>query len=407
MTTKQKKIIEAEKSMEEKKRKLSWKLFPAELAIIILGTAGVWYLGGIRQIAEDRLLSISVMTAFGLAITGFHFRREYLRDELDYNNGEHVFRFWLCMALGLAVAFACGFLPVAGWPFLLVFVMLALFSNMSTGLLAASILLMISVTLSGGSPDGFVLYLISGAFAVTLFQKLETDFKFGIPLFLAIFCLLVCETASVVLTANARPDLELFVIPVANMIISSILLVGCLKLFSSMVVYQHREKYLEINDTENPALVELKEQDRQEYMHTVHTTYFCERIGSQLGLDVAALKCAGYYHRLGERLEQVTAENRFPPVAKEILDEYQSGGKRIVLKETAVLVSAEEVITAVRYLQEKSSGDKQIDYDKVIDAIFERFLKNGTFDRCRITMEEFRSMQRIFKEEKLYYDFLR
>ena len=407
MTTKQEKIIEAEKSMEEKKGKLSWKLFPAELAIIILGAAGVWYLGGIRQIAKDRLLGSCVLAAFGLAVTGFHFRREYLRGELDYNNEEHVFRFWLCMALGLAVAFACGFLPVAGWPFLLVFVMLALFSNMSTGILAASMLLMISVTLSGGAVDGFVLYLVSGAFAVTLFQNLETDFKFGIPLFMAILCLMVCETASVVLTANARPDLEMFVIPVVNMIISSMLLLGCLKLFSSLVVYQHREKYLEINDTENPALVELKKQDRQEYMHTVHITYFCERIGGQLGLDVAALKCAGYYHRLGERLEQVTAENNFPPTAKEILSEYLSGGKKIILKETAVLVSAEEVITTISRMIQKNAADKQIDYDNVIDSIFDKFLESGIFDRCKITMEEIRSMQRIFKEEKLYYDFLR
>lgn len=406
MTMRQKKNLEAERRMEENKRKLSWKLFPAELAILILGVAGMWFLGGIRQLAKDRILSGCVLTVLGLAVTGFHFRREYLRGELDYNNGDHVFRFWLCMGLGLVVAFACGFLPVAGWPFLLVFVLLALFSNMSTGILGACVLLMIPVILSGGSVDGFVLYLVSGTFAVTLFQHLESDFKFGIPMFMSIFCLLVCETASLVLTANARPNLEMFVIPVANLIISSLLLLGCLKLFSSAVVYQHRDKYLDINDTENPVLVRFREQNRQEYMHAIHTTYFCERIGMQLGMDVDALKCAGYYYRLGEDLEQAAAENNFPPAAMEILLEYQSAGKRIIRRETAVLVCADTVLTTVNRLLQQNPGGK-VDFDRAIDEIFEKFLRNGSFNKCRISIEEFRTMQKIFKGEKLYYDFLR
>ena len=387
--------------MEENKHKLSWKLFPAELAILILGGAGVWFLGGLRQIARDKLLGGCVIALLGLAVTGFHFRREYLQEELDYNNEEHVFRFWLCMGLGLAVAFACGFLPVAGWPFLLVFVLLALFSNMSTGILAASVLLMISVILSGNSVDGFALYFISGVFAVTLFRNLESDFRFGIPLFLSILCLLVCETASVVLTANARPDIEMFVIPLVNMIISSILLLGCLKVFSSMVVYQHRETYLDINDTENPVLAELREQNRQEYMLTIHITYFCERIGKQLGMDVDALKCAGYYHRLEE-----CQENQFPPAAAEILKDYWHNKKQVTLRETAVLICSETVVTTITNLIQKDAN-KKVDFDKVIDAIFSKFLEDGSFERCSVSIKEFRTMQRIFKKEKLYYDFLR
>ena len=387
--------------MEKNKHKLSWKLFPAELAILILGGVGTWYFGSIRQIAKDRLLSGCVMALLGLAVTGFHFRWEYLRGELEYNNEEHVYRFWICMGVGLAVAFACGFLPVAAWPFLLVYVLLSLFSNMSTGMLAATVLLMISVTLSGGSVNGFALYLISGAFAVTLFRHLERDFHFGIPLFLSILCLLVCETASIVLTVNVRPDFEMFVIPVVNMIISSILLLGCLKVFSSTVVYQHRETYLDINDTENPVLVELREKNRQEYMLTIHITYFCERIAKRLGMDVDALKCAGYYHRVKE-----SGENQFPPAAEEILEDYWHNKRRVRLKETAVLICADTVVTYISRMIQKDPKTK-MDYDKVIDAMFEKFLADGSFDQCSVTIEEFRTMQRIFKEEKLYYDFLR
>lgn len=392
--------------MEENKRRLSWKLFPAEVTIILLGTVGIWLLGSIRQIPMDRLLGACVITLLGLSVTGFHFRWEYLLGRLDYNNSEHIFRFWICIGLGLAVSFACGFLPVAGWPFLLVFVMLALFSNMTSGILSASMLLMIAVILSGETAEVFALYLISGTFAVTLFRHLESDFHFAIPLFLSVFCLLVCETAGIVLAANARPDMEMFVIPVANVIISSILLVGCLKLFSSMVVYQYREKYLDINDTENPVLVELREQDRQEYRYGIHTAYFCERIGAKLKLDVDALKCAGYYHRLGKELEQVMEEKQFPPAAKAILQEYLTAKRQVTKKETAVLLCSDIVVTSMTYLLQKGP-DRQVDSDKVIDAIFAKFRDDGTFNQCNITVAELCSMQKIFKEEKLYYDFLR
>lgn len=392
--------------MEENRRTAGWRLFLAELAIIIAAVAGMWFLGGAREQAEDRLLGNCVMTVLLLASVCFHMRREYIYGGFDYDNGEHIYRFLLCLAIGLAIALVCGFLPAGGWPFLFVYVMLALFSNMGTGLLAASALLLISVMLSGGTVGVFSLYFVSGAFAVTLFRHLEKDFKIGIPLFLSVFCLLVCETANLVLVANARPDFEMFVIPVANMIISSILLVGCLKLFSSMVVYRHREKYLDINDTENPVLTQLRERDRKEYMHCIHTAYFCERIGSRLGLDADALKCAGYYHRLGDELETVMEEKQFPPAVREILTEYRDRKQGMRKKETAVLFCADTILNSVTYMLEKGE-QRQVDFDRVIDAVFRKMAEDGNFDRCEISVNELCTMQKIFKEEKLYYDFLR
>ena len=112
---------------------------------MLLGTGGVWLLCVLRKTAEDRLLGSCIMTLFGMAVTGFVFRREYLRDKLDYDNAEHASRFWNCIYIGLGISFVCGLIPVAGWPFLPVFVMLALFSNMGVGILASSMLLMTAV----------------------------------------------------------------------------------------------------------------------------------------------------------------------------------------------------------------------------------------------------------------------
>lgn len=393
--------------MEENRRKAGWKFFLAEGAIIIAGTLGMGVLGRLRQQPDDRLLANCVMMLLVLGVICLHFRREYVYDDLEYDNGEHVFRYFLCLGIGLAVAFACGFLPVSGWPFLLVFVMLALFSNMSVGILSATSLLLISVLLSGTDAGGFALYFISGVFAVSFFRHLGEDFKIGIPVFLSIFCLLVCETANVVLVANARPDFEMFVIPVVNVIISSILLLGCLKMFSSMVVYKHREKYLDVIDSENPVIARMRERDRDEYMHCVHTTYFCERIGKRLGLEVEALKGAGYYYRLGGELTQMLEDRQFPPNAREILLDYRNREQGVKKKETAVLFCSDMVVSAVQQAIEKSKDGGQADFDRVIDDLFGTLFRDKTFDKCDISLGELRTMQQIFKEEKLYYDFLR
>ena len=392
--------------MEENRRKVGWKFFLAEAAIIIVGTLGMGMFGRIRQQPEDRLLANCVMMLLVLAVICFHLRREYVHDGLDYDNGEHVFRFFLCLGIGLGVAFACGFLPGGGWPFLVVFIMLFLFSNMSVGILSATSLLLISVLLSNSDAGGFALYFVSGVFAVTLFRHLGDDFKIGIPVFLSILCLLVCETANVVLVANARPDFEIFVIPMVNMIISSILLLGCLKVFSSIVVYKHREKYLDIIDTENPVIARMRERDRNEYMHCVHTTYFCERIGKRLGLDEEALKSVGYYYRLGGELTQMLEDEQFPPNAREILLDYRNRKAGMKKKETAVLYCSDMVVSSVKKAIENGKQG-QVDFDKLIDDIFGKLFRDKIFDKCDISVGELRTMQQIFKEEKLYYDFLR
>lgn len=401
MILKQKKRVEAE---IEKSMGVSKKYYLIETGMILFAAIGMWILGSLKQTAVDRLLGNCVMAALGLAVVGYQFRKMYLQDDLDYNNRECPGRFWISLFVGLVVAFACGFLPVAGWPFLPLFVMLALFSEMGTGVLSASVLLLISVSLSGATVGDFSLYLISGVFAIALFSRLKNDFKIGASIFLSIMCLLVCETANVVLIANARLEWELFFIPGANVVISTILLLGGLKLFSSMVVYRYRGKYLDINDTEYPTMAELREKDKQEYMHCVHTVYFCERIGSHLGLDVDALKTAGYYHKIAG-LQELMEEKQFPPAAVEILTEYKNRKNASKRKETAVLLCADTIVTSIMFFIKK--GSAKVDYDAVIDAVFKKLLDDGSFNCSELSMAEIRSMQKIFKEEKLYYDFLR
>lgn len=406
MIMKQKRTTEAERNMEENNLKLTWKNIVPELLVMILAGGSMFGHGFLSSASVDVTMRNIVTVVLGIAIVGYALRQEYLNSLLAYNNKEHLLRFWVAVIIGFVIAFACIYLPAGGWPFLTVYVMLSLYSSLNIGVTTASVLLLIPTLLSGASVGIFFLYFISGIFAAYLFRNLENEFKIGVPWLLSMMCLLVCETANVVLAANEQLSMELFIVPVINMIITTILLIGFLNIFSRTVVYQYRENYLEINDTENPILAEYKQKDRTEYFQCVHTAYFCERIARRLALDVDALKCAGYYHKLYGQLIQQEKAPAFPPEAVLILKEYQEKRANVMHKETAVLLCADAIVSAISFMFSKSK-EKILNYDSVIDAVFKKFLDAGTFNECDITIYELKTMQKIFKEEKLYYDFLR
>lgn len=387
-------------------KKITWRMVVPEILCILITGAGVYGIGWVKHTATDILLSCVVLSVVGAAIVGFQLRQAYLEEELDYDNGRYYNRFWICYFIGFLVAVGCSFLPVAGWPYLTIFVSMALFSNMSTGILSASVLLSISVLLGGAPVSHFVLYFLTGLFGISMFRHLDDGFKIGMKMFLSLLCLLLCQTATVVLLANERLSVESFVIPVANVAISGILLLGILLMFSSLVIFKYRVKYLELNDTENPILAEYRNNSKSEYMHSVHTAYFCERIANKLALDVETLKCAGYFHKIVEARPELLEEHQFPPAVKKLLLEYFDKKAPLQNKETAVLMCSDTMMNTIQILITKSEG-QGLDYDYIIDNVFKRFEETEAFVHCDISVKELEMMKKIFKGEKLYYDFLR
>lgn len=377
-----------------------------EIGCMLIAAAGICGLvyGGFVKQGTDYMLAHIVFVVLGIGTVGFGIRRGMLTGDLDYDNAEYPGRFWMCFLSGLVVSFVCVFLPSAAWPFLPIYILLSLYSNMAIGVLAATTILAVPVCLTGAGLEVFLVYLISGFWGALLFKNIKNGFKTGLPFVLSMAGLLLCETAGTVLVINARPGVESFIVPGINMIVSGILVLGILKTFFGKVIYKYRESFLDLNDPENEVLGELKQSDKKAYMKSIHTAYFCERIALKLGLHSDALKCAGYYHGLEQTLEEKSL--RFPPEVRRILEEYLSKGKPILHKETAVLIASENVVGTILMLLEQANGGK-VDYDKVIDAVFKRYQEAGTFKQCDISMKEFFAMQKIFKEEKLYYDFLR
>lgn len=415
MILRQKKKIGTGIEMEEnslKGKKGIIEFFLPELLCIIITGIGTGLVSFFKGMSLDMGLSYVVVAVLGVAILGYRLRKEYFLKELSYDNRRNIKRFWLYFAGALALSFACVFLPGGCWPMVPAFVLLSLFSSIPVGIVSASILVMIPTLLSGEGIILFFVYLISGIFAICLFCPVKDDIRVGMPLFLSMVCLLICESAGIILTANSRPNFEMFILIIVNIVISSILLLGIVRTYLRRVVYYYRDSYLYINDTENPILAQIRENSRVDYKKSIHTTYFCERIADKLGCDVDAVKCAAYYHVLGKDIEKVMVENDFPPAARTILNEYMDvkgiNGRKVPIrtKEVAVLYSADTIVGSIIQLIEKSK-DKQLDYTKIIEMIFGRFENSGVFAQCDISIKDLGTMKRIFMEEKLYYDFLR
>lgn len=171
---------------------------------------------------------------------------------------------------------------------------------------------------------------------------------------------------------------------------------------------------MDINDPECKLLVELKAFSKEEYYHAIHTAYLCDRIAKRLMLDDAVVKACGYYHRIGmlkgenswDNVNHILQEYHFPVEVQNVLKEYIDKSEKIISRETVVLLFCDTVISSISYLFSKDSKI-EMDYQKIIGAIFKKKLESGIIDYSRLSFGELQEMKQILVEEKLYYDFLR
>lgn len=362
---------------------------------------------------EEQIRNV-VMVLTGTGVVIFAFLMSEVNGLFIYRNEGKYGRFALMYLGSLIASVLLPYLPVKGWPFLVIFVLLGVFSNGVTGMVAGSACLLLSVNFSGGEFGIFWLYFISGVVGVLVFSTLDDEFRVGLPLFISLSILTLCLTANVVLFSTEQLSFGQFMIPLVNLIICCILLLISLKVFSSTVIHKNREKYMDINDPEFPLLVQLKEMSKEEYYHAIHTAYLSDRIARRLGLDDAAAKACAYYQRIGklrgdntwENVSAICNEYHFPPNTKKILKEYVDESEKIVSKETTVVLFADCIVSSILYLFEKDPK-AELDYAKIIDTIFQKKLETDELWGNEISLAQIHEMKKIFIEEKLYYDFLR
>ncbi|MDL2300750.1 hypothetical protein LJC58_00150 [Lachnospiraceae bacterium OttesenSCG-928-D06] len=401
----------------EKNRKVQNKKVSAffiQAGAILALLASVYGISLLNKVSSEDLMRNMIMTVIGIAAICFLIMKTCLNHSFDYDNESNSQRFFTLFFLCVVLMAACTFLPPSGWPFLAIFVTLALFSNGIIGVLCGSVLLMAAVFLSGQGIHIFMLYFLSGIIAVACFQNLDSKFTVGIPTCISMMVLMVCETANVVIYENEHLSADLFVIPVVNVIIETLLLIAVLRFFSSNVIFKYRISYLELNDPECELLADFKNNAKKEYYQSMHTAYFCDRIARKLSLDKDAAKAAGYYHRIGcileegntyEAVENMLKNYGFPPKVHVILKEFLDKKTAITSKETAVLIFSEAIIGTILEAQRQST-ESILDYDKIVETVFRKKIESGMMNQCEISMKEIILMKRIFIDEKLYYELL-
>ena len=399
--------------MEKSKNQMIKRILIFGLMFILSG--GIALVGSLlNSSGEEALIRNIVMVLAGTGIVIFAFTMEEINERFIYRNDGKYARFAFMYLGGLVASVLLSYLPVTGWPFLVIFVLLGVFSDGVTGLAAGSVCLLLSVNFAGGSFSVFWLYFISGAAGILVFSTLNEDFKVGIPMFISLMILTLSLTANVVLFSTEQLSVAQFMIPAINLIVCCILLLISLKMFSTAVIHRNREKYMEINDPEFPLLVQLKDMSKDEYYHAIHTAYLSDRIARRLGLDDAAAKACAYYQRIGklrgdntwENVSAICNEYHFPPNTKKILKEFVDESEKMVSKETIVVLFADCIVSSIIYLFEKDPEAK-LDYAQLIDTVFMKKLETDELWGSEISLAQIHEMKKIFVEEKLYYDFLR
>ena len=338
-----------------------------------------------------------------------------VHDSLPYGAAKRFDRFCLLYFIGLIAALIFPVLPVAGWPFLVIFVVMGLCSAPLIGIVSGATLLLISVLLCGSpAVTVFFSYFLAGVVAVVLFSYVDEAFRVGLPLLISISINLVLIAANIMMSGQPGFGIETIIIVLSNLLVCVLLLLVFLRYLSSLVIHKDRNRYMEINDPECPILVELKQKSLTQYYQAVHTAYLSDKIAKKLGLcDMAARTC-GYYHKIGvlrgenswEAIHDICLEYKFPAPAIALLKEYTDNESSLVSKEAVVVLFADTLVASILYIFSKNPRANP-DYAQIIDAIYEKKASSGILDKSLLTMGEMKEMLAMLKEEHLYYDFLR
>ena len=379
------------------------------VALVVITLSSFLYTKDMTQIIRNAVISCICLGTVIFLLTEARIKHTFQED-----NEEHPLRFAVSFLLSTVLAVLLPILPTTGWPYVVIFITLTLFSNTLVGIVSSSYLLMISVLLT---PDAdintFCLYFVSGIICSILFQKLDEEFKIAYPLLLSVMVMLLCEMANVVLFVNETLHWELLIIPAVNVLVSSILILIILKIYGQLIVFKFRDRFLLINDTECPLMVELKEKQPELYLHTVHVAYLSDKLATALFLDCDCVKTMSYYYKIGilqgdanfENVMALIEDYEFPSVTYGYLKDVIENPNRPATKEAFVVLIAEMIISSVEYLYAKNP-EKEIQYDHIITALLKKKIESGFALKCGITYGDAEIVKQILLEEKLYYDFL-
>lgn len=400
----------------KKKEETRWQKVLLVIVMLIvsipaIGVSAYLYEKSFRDIF---ILLMTVTVCFGMTI--FSFFQSNIYHALHYDNGGHLSRFVLTFLMGTAGACLLPMLPDAGWILPVAALALTLFSNTVTGLTAYVGLMCVCAYFASADVLTFLLYFLTGVLFAVLFERLDNDYKTSAPMSVAVTIYVIEIAAGLIFQSHGTLTADELVIPIMNVFITFILMLATLRFYCAVVIDKEKGRYLRINDQEYELLAKYKEEDRQTYYNAIHTAYFAEKTARLLHMDVDVAKNGGYYHRIivleckkQERsLEEICQENKFPPEAVRLLQEYTYKSQPMRMRETVAVYFADCIVSSIMYLIEKEEAASQDrDFGKIATAIIRRKIGSGVLNNSEISLSDLSGIEKIYTGEKLYYDFLR
>ncbi|MCD8037500.1 MAG: hypothetical protein LUE96_00150 [Lachnospiraceae bacterium] len=407
----------------KKKEEARWQkalLSVLMLLISIPSAAAAAYLYG-KSVRDIFMLILITAACFGTVI--FSLVQSEIFGTLHYDNGGHYVRFVIIFLFSTAASCLLPTLQNEAWAVPSIALALSLFSNTVTGVLAYAGLLGVCVYLASEELLVFLLYFLMGVIFAVLFEKLDEDYKTGAPMLVAMILYVTVMIAKLVFENHGLVSDDTLAVAVINIFITFIIMLAVLRFYCAVAIDREKGKYLVINDQEYKLLAKYKEEDRQLYYNAIHTAYFAEKTARLLHMDVDVAKNGGYYHRImakecktqGKTLEQICSENKFPPKAVQLLQEYNYKFLPVKMRETVAVYIADNVVSAIMYLigrknsgQDGADADKSApDYGKIAVAVLHRKIDSGILNDSDISLADLGGLEKIYTGEKLYYDFLR
>ncbi len=363
-----------------------------------------------RSIAEIMRLGVSIF--MGNLILLFLWVQSVQTHTLAFDNEAHQIRFFILYFVCCLISLGMILFPVVTWVFLPIMVTLSIFSNPFIGLVSGSILLLLTVSLS---PEAtiyiFFLYFLLGIIGISLFRKLDEDFRVSEPLFLSSLSSITLQTAYLVIFQNENLSLEILLFPVLNLFTNLVILFLILRYFVKQGVYSLMDRYAQINDPEFPLLAQLKQENKELYFDAVHRAYLGDRISKRLQINDSAVKGCSYYYKLAAQSGMQSEDFSLPDCFRSFPDELNTLIEECIKgeygsKEACVVLTCDLIISRIRQAQ-ADNQNRDVPYEKLIKGIFDTMMEDGRLLNCEISLKDLRIMESVCIEEKLYYDFLR
>ena len=166
----------------------------------------------------------------------------------------------------------------------------------------------------------------------------------------------------------------------------------------------------ELGTESAPLLIRFAEKYPTAFLHVRRVALFAAEVAERMeNVNVALVKCGGYYHEIGRlRGEKslantlaIAKEENFPDVLRNVLREHTTDGDKATSKEAALLLLTDNICGMCEHLKKTQKGTILI--SKVIEKALNLRLAKGDFNASGLTAGDLavirNTMVEIIKED--------